>query len=90
MVDYNRLPKSSEFFSGKLYDTMRDDLQLAGLSKRTVYGYLRASASSHRRMTSRADRRLLLDPLAPKLPPGNALRKRLPPHSFRTTMPTTC
>jgi site-specific recombinase XerD len=42
MVDYNRLPAASRFFNGKLYQTMRDDLQLAGMSQRTVHGYLRA------------------------------------------------
>jgi hypothetical protein len=42
MVNYDQLPAASRFFDGKLYQTMRDDLQLAGMSKRTVHGYLRA------------------------------------------------
>ena len=42
MVDYNQLPAASQFFDGKLYEAMRDDLQLAGMSNRTVHGYLRA------------------------------------------------
>jgi hypothetical protein len=42
MVNYERLPSASKFFNGKLYVAMRDDLQLAGMSKRTVHGYLRA------------------------------------------------
>ena len=42
MVNYDQLPAASQFFNGKLYETMRDDLQLAGRSKRTVHGYLRA------------------------------------------------
>ena len=42
MVDYNKLPSDSRYFDGKLYQKMRDDLQLAGMSKRTVHGYLRA------------------------------------------------
>ncbi len=32
----------SKFFSGELYPRMSDDLQLAGMSERTVAGYLRA------------------------------------------------
>ena len=42
MVDYNKPAATSKFFNGKLYDGMRDDLELAGMSKRTVHGYLRA------------------------------------------------
>lgn len=42
MVNYDHPPKSSRHFDGSLYQTMSDDLQLAGLSKRTVHGYLRA------------------------------------------------
>ena len=42
MVNYDHLPAQSEFFDGKLYQRMNDDLQLAGMSKRTVHGYLRA------------------------------------------------
>ena len=42
MVNYDQLPAASRFFDGKLYQEMRDDLQLAGMSKRTVHGYLRA------------------------------------------------
>lgn len=42
MVNYDHPPKSSQYFNGKLYQRMSDDLQLAGMSKRTVHGYLRA------------------------------------------------
>jgi len=42
MVNYDRLPAQSAMFRGTLYDTMNEDLQLAGMSKRTVHGYLRA------------------------------------------------
>ena len=42
MVNYNHLPKQSEYFDGKLYQCMLEDLQLAGMGKRTVHGYLRA------------------------------------------------
>ena len=42
MVNYDHPPKSSRFFGGRLYQAMSDDLQLAGMSKRTVHGYLRA------------------------------------------------
>ena len=42
MPTYNNLPKTSEFFKGKWYDKMVEDLQLAGMAKRTVYGYVRA------------------------------------------------
>jgi integrase/recombinase XerD len=42
MVDYNKLPAASAFFDGQLYQTMNEDLQLAGMSNRTVHGYLRA------------------------------------------------
>ncbi|GAA4465635.1 site-specific integrase [Novipirellula rosea] len=42
MVNYDRLPAASRYFDGKLYQDMNDDLQLAGMSKRTVHGYLRA------------------------------------------------
>lgn len=42
MVNYNHPPKQSPFFDGKLYQRMLEDLQLAGMSKRTVHGYLRA------------------------------------------------
>lgn len=42
MVNYDKLPKNSPYFQGDLYDTMRDDLHLAGMSNRTVHGYLRA------------------------------------------------
>ncbi len=42
MVDYNKPPASSKFFQGELYQAMLEDLQLAGKSKRTVHGYLRA------------------------------------------------
>lgn len=42
MVNYNQPPKQSKFFDGQLYQKMNEDLQLAGMSKRTVHGYLRA------------------------------------------------
>ncbi len=42
MVNYNHPPADSPFFNGKLYQGMSEDLQLAGMSKRTVHGYLRA------------------------------------------------
>lgn len=42
MPTYNNLPKTSEFFKGKWFDKMVEDLQLAGKAKRTVYGYVRA------------------------------------------------
>lgn len=42
MVNYDHPPAASQFFDGKLYQKMSDDLQLAGMSKRTVHGYLRA------------------------------------------------
>jgi site-specific recombinase XerD len=42
VVNYDQLPASSRYFNGQLYRTMQDDLQLAGMSKRTVHGYLRA------------------------------------------------
>lgn len=42
MVNYDHLPADSRYFDGKLYQKMNEDLQLAGFSKRTVHGYLRA------------------------------------------------
>lgn len=42
MPTYNNLPKPSPFFKGKWYDKFVEDLRLAGLAKRTVYGYVRA------------------------------------------------
>ncbi|MEL6106721.1 MAG: site-specific integrase [Planctomycetota bacterium] len=42
MPTYNNLPKPSEFFKGKWYDNLVEDLHLAGMAKRTVYGYVRA------------------------------------------------
>ena len=42
MVNYDHLPADSPCFDGKLYQKMLEDLQLAGMSKRTVHGYLRA------------------------------------------------
>ena len=50
MVNYNHPPKQSEYFDGKLRSELRrrlrtcmlEDLQLAGMGKRTVHGYLRA------------------------------------------------
>ena len=42
MINYNHLPKHSAFFHGALYQRRNEDLQLAGMSQRTVHGYLRA------------------------------------------------
>ena len=42
MVNYDHLPAASPYFHGQLYHKMLEDLQLAGMSKRTVHGYLRA------------------------------------------------
>lgn len=42
MPTYDNLPKPSEFFKGKWYDKLVEDLRLAGMAKRTVYGYVRA------------------------------------------------
>ncbi len=42
MPTYENLPATSEYFKGKLYQKMVDDLRLAGKAKRTVYGYVRA------------------------------------------------
>lgn len=42
MVNYDLPPAASRNFDGKLYQKMNEDLQLAGMSKRTVHGYLRA------------------------------------------------
>jgi hypothetical protein len=36
------LPAESKSFKGILYQKMVDDLRLAGKTKRTVYGYMRA------------------------------------------------
>jgi len=36
------LPVTSEFFNGKRYQQMQDDLHLAGMAQRTVHGYLRS------------------------------------------------
>jgi len=42
MPTYESLPSPSPFFNGILFKKMSEDLRLAGLAKRTVYGYLRA------------------------------------------------
>ena len=42
MPTYNNLPQPAEFFKGNLYNKLVEDLQLAGMAKRTVYGYVRA------------------------------------------------
>lgn len=42
MPTYNNLPKPSKHFHGKWYDKLVDDLRLAAMAKRTVYGYVRA------------------------------------------------
>lgn len=36
------LPARSKHFSGKLYQQMEEDLHLAGMSQRTIHGYLRS------------------------------------------------
>jgi len=41
MPDYNT-PVRSKYFNGELYQRMEDDLHLAGMAQRTVYGYLRS------------------------------------------------
>jgi site-specific recombinase XerD len=41
MPTYNNLPKSSPYFKGKWFDRLVEDLRLAGMKKRTVYGYVR-------------------------------------------------
>jgi site-specific recombinase XerD len=42
MPTYNNLPAPSDYFKGKWYRQLIEDLQLAGKAKRTVYGYVRA------------------------------------------------
>ena len=42
MPTYNNLPTPSAFFKGNWYNRLVEDLTLAGLKKRTVYGYVRA------------------------------------------------
>ena len=42
MVNYNFPPSPPKFLDGALYEAMNEDLQLAGMSQRTVHGYLRA------------------------------------------------
>jgi site-specific recombinase XerD len=42
MPTYNNLPAASQYFKGKWYLKLIEDLQLAGKAKRTVYGYVRA------------------------------------------------
>ena len=42
MPTYNNLPDPSDFFHGKWYKKLVEDLRLAGMAKRTVYGYVRA------------------------------------------------
>jgi len=42
MPTYNNLPAASQYFKGKWYRKLIEDLQLAGKAKRTVYGYVRA------------------------------------------------
>jgi site-specific recombinase XerD len=41
MVNYAN-PVHSKYFNGQLYQQMTDDLHLAGMSQRTVHGYLRS------------------------------------------------
>ncbi|TWT75736.1 Tyrosine recombinase XerD [Planctomycetes bacterium CA13] len=58
MPTYNNLPKSSAFFKGKYYDKLVEDLRLAGMAKRTVYGYVRAVrklAEFHQQSPSKLD-----------------------------------
>ena len=42
MPNYKKLPAQSKYFSGPLYQRMLDDLHLAGMADRTIYGYIRA------------------------------------------------
>ena len=42
MPNYKKLPAESNHFNGQLYQRMLEDLHLAGLADRTIYGYLRA------------------------------------------------
>ena len=42
MPNYKNLPSASEYFGGELYQRMLDDLHLAGMANRTIYGYIRA------------------------------------------------
>ena len=42
MPTYNSVPKPSEFFKGKWTNKLVENLRLAGMSKRTVDGYVRA------------------------------------------------
>ena len=42
MPTYESLPAQSDYFKGRLYQKLVDDLRLAGKAKRTVYGYVRA------------------------------------------------
>ena len=42
MVNHNFPPSSSKFYDGVLHEAVHEDLQLAGMSQRTVHGYLRA------------------------------------------------
>lgn len=42
MPNYKKLPSPSKYFGGKLYQCMLDDLHLAGMADRTIYGYIRA------------------------------------------------
>ena len=43
MVDYNKPLEGSRHFPQALYDKMNEDLQLGGMDKRTVHGYLRSA-----------------------------------------------
>ena len=42
MPNYQQFPAQSKHFNGKLYQRMLDDLHLAGMADRTIYGYIRA------------------------------------------------
>ena len=42
MPNYKKLPAQSKYFNGPLYQRMLDDLHLAGMADRTIYGYIRA------------------------------------------------
>ena len=42
MPTHNTLPSESEYFKGKLFTKFIEDLRLAGLANRTVYGYARS------------------------------------------------
>jgi site-specific recombinase XerD len=42
MPNYDKVPAESKHFNGPLYQRLLDDLHLAGMANRTIYGYVRA------------------------------------------------